>query len=70
MIGLRDDQASAPRPPSRAPELAAKIFAEGGWLHAGLNLEHRPQQETMGRTVAAALKSDVPLLFEAGTGVG
>jgi len=59
-------------PPASKPgaELAAKIFAEGGWLHAGLDLEHRPQQETMGRTVAAALKADVPLLFEAGTGVG
>ena len=70
MIGLRDDTTSAPRPPSRAPEFAAKIFAEGGWLHDGLNLEHRPQQETMARAIAAALKSDEPLLFEAGTGVG
>jgi Rad3-related DNA helicase len=59
-----------PPPPSRAPEFAAKIFAEGGWLHAGLSLEHRPQQETMARTIAAVLKSDAPLLFEAGTGVG
>lgn len=70
MIGLHDDTASAPPPPSRAPELAAKIFAEGGWLQAGLNLEHRPQQEQMARAVAAAMKADSPLLFEAGTGVG
>jgi len=70
MIGLRDDQASAPAPISRAPELAAKIFADGGWLHAGLKLEHRPQQETMARAIASALKSDESLLFEAGTGVG
>ncbi len=70
MIGLRDDQASAPPPISRAPELAAKIFTEGGWLHAGLKLEHRPQQETMARAIASALKSDESLLFEAGTGVG
>jgi ATP-dependent DNA helicase DinG len=70
MIGLRDDQASAPPPPSRAPELAAKIFAEGGWLHAGLKLEHRPQQATMARTIASCLKGDASLLFEAGTGVG
>ena len=70
MIGLRDDQASAPPPFSRAPELAAKIFMEGGWLHAGLNLEHRPQQATMARAIASALKSDESLLFEAGTGVG
>ena len=70
MIGLRDDTAPPPPPLSRAPEFAAKIFAEDGWLHSGLNLEHRPQQETMARTVAAALKADEPLLFEAGTGVG
>ena len=72
MIGLHDDtDAALPAPPpSHAPELAAKIFAEGGWLHEGLQLEHRPQQEQMARTVAAALKADEPLLFEAGTGVG
>jgi ATP-dependent DNA helicase DinG len=70
MIGLRDDTASAPRPPSRAPEFAKKIFAEGGWLHDGLKLEHRPQQESMARAIAAALADDSPLLFEAGTGVG
>jgi ATP-dependent DNA helicase DinG len=70
MIGLRDDTASAPPPPSRAPELAAKIFADGGWLETGLKLEHRPQQDQMARAVAAAMKADAPLLFEAGTGVG
>ncbi len=70
MIGLRDDSAPAPPPVSHAPALAAKIFAEAGWLQAGLRLEHRPQQETMARAVAAAMKADEPLLFEAGTGVG
>jgi ATP-dependent DNA helicase DinG len=70
MIGLRDDSGSAPPPVSHAPALAAKIFAEGGWLQDGLRLEHRPQQETMGRAVAAAMQDDEPLLFEAGTGVG
>jgi ATP-dependent DNA helicase DinG len=72
MIGLRDDTDSAPPPPppSHAPALAAKLFADGGWLHDGLQLEHRPQQEQMARTVAAAMKADEPLLFEAGTGVG
>ncbi len=72
MIGIRDDTDSAPPPPppSQAPALAARIFAEGGWLHEGLQLEHRPQQEQMARTVAAAMVADEPLLFEAGTGVG
>jgi ATP-dependent DNA helicase DinG len=70
MIGLREDSATAPAPVSHAPTLAAKIFAEDGWLQRGLLLEHRPQQETMARTVAAALRDDEPLLFEAGTGVG
>ena len=70
MIGIREDLGSAPPPPSHAPALAAKIFAEGGWLQTGLRLDHRPQQEEMARAVAVAMKSDAPLLFEAGTGVG
>lgn len=70
MIGLRDDSGSAPPPVSHAPALAAKIFAAGGWLQEGLRLEHRPQQDDMARAVAAAMRSDEPLLFEAGTGVG
>lgn len=72
MIGLRDDTDSAPPAPpqSRAPELAAKIFAEGGWLEEALRLDHRPQQDQMARAVAAAMRDDEPLLFEAGTGVG
>src|SRR5882724_4479654 len=72
MIGLSEDTNSAqPTPvPSRAPEFAAKIFADGGWLQGLLRLEHRPQQEQMARAVAAAFRDDEPLLFEAGTGVG
>src|SRR4051812_35241758 len=70
MIGLRDDTGSAPPRVSHAPALAAKIFAEGGWLHDALRLEHRPEQETMARAVAAAVTADETLLFEAGTGVG
>ncbi len=70
MIGLRDDTGSAPPPVSHAPALAARIFAEEGVLQRALSLEHRPQQDEMARTVAAALRDDTPLLFEAGTGVG
>ncbi len=70
MIGLRDDSGPAPAPPSHAPALAAKIFSEAGWLQTALSLDHRPQQEEMARAVAAAMKGDEPLLFEAGTGVG
>lgn len=71
MIGLHEQlDAPPPPPPSRAPELTAQIFAEGGWLQEGLSLEHRPQQERMARAVAAAFNKDSPLLFEAGTGVG
>lgn len=73
MIGLRDDTDSAlppPPPPSQAPQLAARLFAEGGWLQSALELEHRPQQEHMARAVAASFASDETLLFEAGTGVG
>ncbi len=72
MISLREDNESLPPAPpaSQAPALAARLFAEGGWLHAGLQLEHRPQQEQMARACAAAFDSDETLLFEAGTGVG
>ncbi len=72
MIGLREDSdsAGAAPPPCHAPRLAGEIFAEGGSLQDLLELEHRPQQETMARTVALALRDDHPLLFEAGTGVG
>jgi len=70
MIGLREDTGSVPAPISQAPALAAKIFAEEGWLQTGLRLDHRPQQEEMARAIASALQADEPLLFEAGTGVG
>src|SRR5947209_6609988 len=71
MIGLRDDLAEdAPQQPSHTRELSAKLFAEDGWIHEVLQLEHRPEQEQMAHAVAAAVKSDESLLFEAGTGVG
>jgi ATP-dependent DNA helicase DinG len=70
MIGIRDDAAPAGPPPTRAPELAAKAFAGGGWLQDAMALEHRPGQERMARAVAAAMRDDTPLLFEAGTGIG
>lgn len=70
MIGLREDAGEVPAPVSHAPELAGRLFAEGGWLQERLSLEHRPQQEAMARAVAAAMADDRPLLFEAGTGVG
>jgi ATP-dependent DNA helicase DinG len=68
MIGLNDEGAAAK--PTRLRELAKDIFAESGTLADALKLEHRPEQEQMARAVAAALADDVPLLFEAGTGVG
>jgi ATP-dependent DNA helicase DinG len=71
MIGLNEHPDAAPLPPpSRAPELTAKLFAKDGWLQTSLGLEHRPQQEKMARATAAAMKADESLLFEAGTGVG
>ena len=72
MISLRDDNDSLPPAPapSHARKFAAALFAEGGWLHGGLQLEHRPQQEQMARATAAAFDADEVLLFEAGTGVG
>jgi ATP-dependent DNA helicase DinG len=72
MIGLRDEQEALPPapPPSRAPEFAALLFRTEGILHSALSLEHRPQQEHMANAVAAAMKDDQPVIFEAGTGVG
>ncbi len=79
MIGLRDendrlppdsDDAPPAPPPTRAPELAAKLFGEGGILHHALALEHRPQQARMAAAVADSVVGDTPLVFEAGTGVG
>ncbi len=70
MIGLQEEHDAPPPPPAHAPRLAARIFAADGVLASALKLEHRPQQEKMARAVAAALKADEPLLFEAGTGVG
>jgi ATP-dependent DNA helicase DinG len=67
MIGIRDDTAPAP---TRAPELSARVFSDGGWLQENLELEHRPGQERMAIAVAAAFRDDLPLLFEAGTGIG
>lgn len=58
------------RAASHAPELAASVFADAGWLCACLGLEHRPEQERMAHAVAAALHGDTSLLVEAGTGVG
>jgi ATP-dependent DNA helicase DinG len=70
MIGLLDDTVPAQPPPSRAPELSARIFSEAGWLQVNLDLEHRPGQERMANAVAAAYRDDEALLFEAGTGIG
>ncbi|WOO42138.1 ATP-dependent DNA helicase [Rubellicoccus peritrichatus] len=50
--------------------LTQQIFAEDGWLCSALELEHRPQQEAMALSSAAAFANNEPLLFEAGTGVG
>ena len=73
MIGVNEDSGAiapaGPRP-TRVRELAREIFAEAGQLCSALKLEHRPEQAQMARAVAGAMQDDVPLLFEAGTGVG
>jgi ATP-dependent DNA helicase DinG len=73
MIGVRDDFSGGPGDggdSTACADLAARAFAEGGWLQTALDLEHRPQQEQMAHAVADAMLSDESLLFEAGTGVG
>lgn len=66
MIGLIES-AAAPDP---ALALTPRIFAPGGWLHAVLHLQHRPQQAALAGAVAEAFSGDTALLCEAGTGVG
>lgn len=73
MIGLHDDARPPADPgpkPTRVRELAAGIFSAAGQLCTALKLEHRPEQAQMARTVAASMRDDEALLFEAGTGVG
>ena len=73
MIGLNDDVHPAPDSgpkPTRVREQVRDIFAESGQLCTALHLEHRPEQAQMAHAVAAAMTTDEPLLFEAGTGVG
>jgi ATP-dependent DNA helicase DinG len=55
---------------SRAAELTAAVFSEGGWLGALAGVEHRPEQERMAARVATAMEAAECLLCEAGTGVG
>ncbi|MEZ5278818.1 MAG: helicase C-terminal domain-containing protein [Opitutaceae bacterium] len=68
MIGLREDTGG--RVPADIGRLVASVFADTGWLVDRLALEHRPQQEAMALAVERAQNEDLPLLFEAGTGVG
>ncbi len=69
MISLNEGGGASPVV-SRVHELTSKVFAADGWLCAGLNLEHRPEQERMALAVAGSFAGDTNLLCEAGTGVG
>jgi ATP-dependent DNA helicase DinG len=73
MIGVNEDSglpATTGLRPTRVRELVGEVFAKTGQLCTALDLEHRPEQEQMACAVAAAMRDDEPLLFEAGTGVG
>ncbi|MBR7106257.1 MAG: ATP-dependent DNA helicase, partial [Opitutales bacterium] len=52
------------------PELCDKIFCKDGYASILPNFEHRPEQQKMAYCCAQAFSSDMPILFEAGTGVG
>ena len=52
------------------PNLATRVFSDGGALCNALKLEHRPGQEEMALSVAQALATDTALFVEAPTGVG
>ncbi len=51
-------------------ELCKKIFDKDGYASILPNFEHRPEQQEMAYCCAQAYSSDMPILFEAGTGVG
>lgn len=70
MINFAEAPSSQSDPALDVLALTQKIFAEDGWLFSALDLEHRPQQEAMALSTAAAFSNNEPLLFEAGTGVG
>jgi ATP-dependent DNA helicase DinG len=73
MIGLIEPSggtAAAAAVRDSAVSLTPRVFAEGGWLHEALQLQHRPQQAALAAAVSRAFESDAPLLCEAGTGVG
>lgn len=70
MINSNDISKNFDYPSTLTCELVPKIFSSQGWLQKVLNLEHRPQQESMANAVAEALSYESSLLFEAGTGVG
>lgn len=70
MISPNEISNELPLSPCQTSKLIHKIFSPQGWLQKTLNLEHRPQQESMAKAIAEALSFESPLLFEAGTGVG
>src|SRR5690625_1036986 len=69
MIGFEDELQAPSAPPDLLP-LVESIFSPDGFLQEVMQLEHRPQQEKMASSVAAAFAGNRSLLFEAGTGVG
>lgn len=69
MIGFQDQISAPAASPALLPQVVG-TFAPDGHLQKALQLEHRPQQESMARAVASAFADNQPLLFEAGTGVG
>ena len=56
--------------PEDLPELCRKIFGKDGYMSVLPNFEYRAQQEEMAYACAQTFASAVPLIFEAGTGVG
>lgn len=81
MIGLNEPYAGGDEPVLPAedregaaaaflPALVESVFAPSGPLVRDLGLEPRPEQAQMALAVAQSMAANLPLLFEAGTGVG
>ena len=55
---------------AQLPQLCEQIFCKDGYASVLPNFEHRPEQEQMAFLCAQTFASSLPLIFEAGTGVG
>ena len=67
---MSEEDTSTEFQPHHLPLLCENIFCKDGYASVLPNFEHRPEQEQMAFFCAQTFASGLPLIFEAGTGVG